>query len=203
VVGGDTPKHLMKRADPGEHDVQTELYSFFTTRASTFKEWGLGIDQYFITVRIFAFVLLFAGLLTLPNLMFYRSRDYSPNPKTRVSFFLQGSAVCTTTEWIVCSDCANHLWSHQGLDPKLAFWTDPTTGQNTTLVQRYDCNGGQFNQGIFSFVCFLFSAVALVVIDLYLDAREVRIDEDKYVTNVVLDNFVSQCIRISHYIVQE
>jgi hypothetical protein len=169
----------MKRADPGEHNVQTELYSFFTTRASTFKEWGLGVDQYFITVRIFAFVLLLAGLLNLPNLLFYRSKDYSPMPQYLPRFFLQGSAICTSTDWVVCSNCSQHKWSRQGLKPKLAFWTDYSTGQNTTLVHRYNCNGGQFSQGLVSFICFIFLAGALVVIDLYLDAREVRIDEDK------------------------
>jgi hypothetical protein len=179
VCGGETAKHIMKRADPGEHEAQTELYSFFTTPSSSFVEWGLGVDQYFITVRIFAIVLLFAGLLCLPNLMFYGSKDYSPVSKSGLSPWLQGSAICKTAEWIVCSDCANKRWSRQGLSPKLAFSIDPSTGQNTTLVQRFDCNGGQFRQGLFSFACLIFLSVTLIIIDLYLSAREVRFDEDK------------------------
>lgn len=104
LTGGETAKHILKRADPGENEVNTDLYSVIRTPSTSFIEWGIGVDQYFVTLRIMAVILLIAGLIHLPNLMFYRSTDYCPASKGDISVSLQGSAVCTNYEWVSHDD---------------------------------------------------------------------------------------------------
>jgi hypothetical protein len=100
LTGGETAKHILRRADPGENEVSTDLYSVIRTPSTSLIEWGIGVDQYFVTLRLMAVVLLIAGLIHLPNLVFYRSSEYCSASKSDISWSLQGSAVCTSYEWV-------------------------------------------------------------------------------------------------------
>lgn len=180
ISGAGTASHTMKRADPGENQVSTELYSFLRTPARTFIEWGVGIDQYFITLRIMAVILFFAGLIHLPNLIFYRSDEYSPLTKTGISSWsLQGSAVCETFEWVACTDCRLGRGRVRPDGQRFGFALHPTTGLNTTLVERFDCDVAFLSQGTYNWACMIFLVVSMLLMHMYLSAREVRLDEDK------------------------
>jgi hypothetical protein len=138
-----------------------------------------------------AFVLLIAGLIHLPNLMFYRSNEYSPLEKAGISLSLQGSAVCTNYEFVVCSDCLDKKWYNQPEGgQRIGYSYNAATGANTTLIERFDCKGGYLAQGIVNWVCLLFLVFSMVLIHLYLGAREVRFDEDKYVEE---ENWNGKC----------
>jgi hypothetical protein len=90
-----TANDVFRRAEPGESGA-TELYSPFTTSSSSLIEWGVGVDLYFSSVFMLSMVMLVAGLMHLPNILFYKSEAYSPNGKDGISFTLATSAVCTT-----------------------------------------------------------------------------------------------------------
>lgn len=194
LAGGETAKHILRRADPGESDVNTELYSVLRTPSTSLIEWGIGVDQYFVTLRIMAVVLLIAGLIHLPNLTFYRGTDYCAAPQDQLSFSLQGSAVCTSYEWVVCNDCAtNPDRTRRSQDDTngIGWALHPITGTNTTLVQRTNCQGGYLPQGIPNWVCLLFLTFSMMLIHRYLGAREVRFDEDQITSSdytVVVQN---------------
>lgn len=108
-VGQQTAEHIKRRAEPGESHQPTELYSPFFTSSSSFIEWGIGVDLYFSTVGIMSIVLLIAGLIHLPNLLFF-ANDYDQN---RGSLSEDGSlklsAVCNSRKWVVVS--VLNLWS--------------------------------------------------------------------------------------------
>lgn len=86
-------------AEPGENQMPTELYSPLTTPLSQMGDFGLGYGIYFSTLRSYAFLCLFAGILNLPNFFFFASSDYNgdSDQSDLVSFMLRGSAICTGT----------------------------------------------------------------------------------------------------------
>jgi hypothetical protein len=172
--------HVQRRADPGESE-PTELYSMFTTPASAFIEWGVGMDLYFSTLRMMSLVLLVAGLMNVPNILFYSSTDYSPEGRTGTSWTLDSSAVCTSGQWVVCTDCNLTLdRPFSGVqEEELDRFRVALDG--TVLVLRNTCVGGQFPQGMLNWGTGIFLVIMVSLISMYLLAREVRSDEDKYV----------------------
>jgi hypothetical protein len=168
----NTGAHMLRRCEPGE-TMETELFNPFRAHSSCFIDWGIGIDLYFTTLRVMAMALLVAGLIHIPNLMFYRSTDYSPAGKRQGSiptWSLYGSAVCTTYEWVACTDCAGRSWT--------TGWAN-YTADGSLLIRRSACNGGNFQQGLVNWSVLLLLTGVLVFLAIYLGAREVRTDEDQ------------------------
>ena len=178
-MDGETAKHILRRAALGDSSIKSELYSYIMTPSRSLIEWGLGVDQYFISLRIMSLVLFVAGLIHLPLLIFYRSNEYCDEDKDGISISLKGSAVCTATEWVACSDCLTRKWLSIEEQRRSAVALNPITGQNVTLIERYNCNGGALTQGSLNLACFFCLVLAMYLINLYLSAREVRVDEDK------------------------
>jgi hypothetical protein len=177
-VGDQNAAHVLRRCEPGETQ-ETELYSPFRTRGSIFVEWGIGVDLYFSTLRIMAGVLFAAGLLHIPNLRFFRSKEYSPagkGPKNGLNWSLYGSAVCTTREWVACANCTAKEWSSPVEEQRFGNYT----ADSTILIERSDCNvDSLLEQGIVNWVVLFVLTLVLIVLAIYLGAREVRFDEDK------------------------
>jgi hypothetical protein len=83
----------LKMAEPGECQLPTKLYSPLQTPLSQLGDFGLGYGLYFSTLRAFAFWALLAGIINIPNMMYFASDEYSPG-KNDLSPFLEGSAIC-------------------------------------------------------------------------------------------------------------
>lgn len=154
----------------------TELYSPWRTPASAFIEWGVGIDLYFSTLRSVGLILLVAGLINLPNILFYGGADYSPDGKSGLPFTLRTTAICTTGEWVVCPDCQEDQFRFDQVSPSDRF---RVSVNGTVLVLRNACDGGQLPQGMVNFATGWFLAIVLGLVSIYLRAREVRFEEDK------------------------
>lgn len=167
----------MHRAEPGESVLKTELYPAFTTPQSSLIEWGIGIDMYFSSIRLLGILLLLAGLIHLPNAFFYASDQYNPGGRsTDMAFSLQGTAVCTSGEWVVCNESCQGKWNSTNAESQ-RYLTDG----DTILVFRNSCDGGQLQQGMVNWVALVFLLVTIAFSAYYLRAREIRFDEDKYV----------------------
>lgn len=141
--------------------------------------WGIGVDLYFSSLRIMSIILLIAGLINIPNILFYASDDYSDGSQMDLpSFSLIGSAVCTTRDWVVCINCTESSYT---TDLEKEWFGRPQNGQSdTVLVQRNGCNAGDFmRRGMVNYATMVFLGVVMAVVGLYLKAREVRFDEDK------------------------
>jgi hypothetical protein len=176
-VGGNVADHALHRAEPGENSQETELYNPFTTPQSSFIEWGIGVDLYFSSLRALAFVLLVAGIISIPALMYYAGSDYNIQDKqsSDVSFSLLGSAVCTSQEWVVCTDCEAEPFNDD-INERERFGV---ADDGTILVQRNLCEGVVYQTVITHWVTLIFLTAVVMILSLYWSAREIRFDEDK------------------------
>lgn len=180
-TGENEADQVLRRAEPGDTG-ETELYSPFTTSAASFIEWGIGVDLYFSSLRALGYLLFLAGILNIPAIRYYASSDYSPNLQKDFmeSTFLWGSAICTTDEWVVCGDCLDEKgeFNNESARKRLAIASD-----NTVLALRNMCAGVAKNTVITHWVTLLVITVIMILLSLYWRAREVRFDEDKYVSS--------------------
>lgn len=190
-VGENAGANAFTRAEPGEHEALTELYDPFRTPQKAFIEWGSGVDLYFISLIFFAFFMLIASLINIPSMLYYASDEYNNDvPKNNATdaltgtganfwFAMKASAVCTNTQWVVCSDCIYDQW-------KQDVWRFATgvssDGVPVTLVVRNTCTGTQFENGFTNYATLLFALVFIALTSLYLRARSVRFDADKVTT---------------------
>eukprot|EP00978_Attheya_sp_CCMP212_P011031 scaffold26928_cov46-Attheya_sp.AAC.1 len=94
----------LDRAEPGECHVPSKLYSPIFTPLKQMGDFGLGIGLYFTTLRALTILTLVAGLVNIPNLIYFQSDEYSDS-QPGVTIFLKGSAICTNTVWVPCPDC--------------------------------------------------------------------------------------------------
>lgn len=171
-------EHVLRRAEPGENVEDTELYNPFTTPASSLIEWGIGVDLYFSSLRSLGFLLFLAGLMNIPSIMHYASDEYSENGQSSLeSMTLKGSAVCTTTDWVVCdpATCTAELFDDDGNERK-RFGVAP---DGTVLIERNLCDGVTYQTLLTNLFTLFFITIVMVLLSLYWGAREVRFDEDK------------------------
>jgi hypothetical protein len=175
LVGENHSGEVMRRAEPGESAEKTALYPTYTA-SSSLIEWGIGVDLYFSTVRFMAWILLVAGLLHLPNAMFYASDEYSPDGgNDDLPVALRGSAICTSGAWAVCPTCDPNVWTTSTAEKERFIITD----DGTQLVFRNTCDGAQLPQGMVNWVVLVFLTCAIALVAFYIRARSVRFDEDK------------------------
>ena len=88
----------LQKAEPGERDKPTKLYSVVNTPLTQMADFGLGYGLYFSTLRSFATLSLVAGLLQFPNLFYFNGSGYGGNQTQEiVPGLLQGSAICNST----------------------------------------------------------------------------------------------------------
>eukprot|EP00977_Amphora_coffeiformis_P002720 scaffold521_cov167-Amphora_coffeaeformis.AAC.11 len=114
--------HRLEIAEPGERQHRTKLYSPISTPLSQMGDFGLGYGVYFSTLRYYAVLCLLAGLLNIPNLLYFASDEYNAvGHNDSTSFLLKGSAICTDVTWVPCPDCPQDYkyqkftfskWSH-------------------------------------------------------------------------------------------
>ena len=164
---------VLHRAKQGEREEKTELYDPFFTPQSALIEWGTGIDLYFVSLKVFATLLLIAGLINIVSMSYYDSVSYNgEDAQDEVDFLLKGSALCTNTAWVVCENCKPDQWS---LD-KSRF---ATSADGTTLVLRNLCRGAASVNGMASFCTLVVLLVSFSLLFIYLRRREIRLDEDR------------------------
>lgn len=90
----------LDRAEPGENLIPTKLYSPIFTPLSQMGDFGLGIGLYFSTLRGLTIMTLLAGLINIPNFLYFSGDTYSLG-QPDVLPFLKGSAICTNQIWVV------------------------------------------------------------------------------------------------------
>jgi hypothetical protein len=92
-----------ERAEPGEGDVPTRLYSPMFTPHKQLGDFGLGIGLYFSTLRAIAVVTFLLGLVSVYNISYFASEAYLPdNLRLNIgTMLIRGSAVCTNTRKLI------------------------------------------------------------------------------------------------------
>lgn len=174
-VGDQAADTVLRRAEPGEFEAETELYNPFSMPQSSYIEWGTGIDLYFISLKFFAALMFIAGLINISSIAYYASEEYNGDSELNVALPLRGSAICANTAWVACSDCKESDWSRD----KGRF---AQAADGTILVLRNLCVGAEVENGITNFTTMLFVLFAVALFSYYLRLREIRYDEDKVTT---------------------
>ena len=148
-------------------------------------DWGLGIGLYFSTLRAITVLTLLAGLLNIPNLMYF-SRDYSDDQPGLRSVLLRGSAVCTDTGWVVCrGDDSNNndtsCTSGNFEDNRFATGykidnnDNNITASTATFALRNFCEGATIQTGMVNFSTLIFVLLGIVLLSLYLRHMEIAL----------------------------
>lgn len=168
-VGAVSAGKMLRRAEPGETEHETELYKPLATSQANLIEFGIGTELYFQTCAMLCLMFLLAGMANVTNVHYYAEK-YSGD-KSR-GWALEGSAVCTLTYWAECIDCTEDQFSGEAADRY-------AVSQNGTVyVLRNNCQFG-LEQGIVNWATWVFFFLFLAGMSLYLRAREIRFDEDK------------------------
>jgi hypothetical protein len=87
-------------ANPGELNKPTYLYPLCATPENDLADFGEGIGIYFYTLRMLAIIFAVAGILSLPNILFFASTQWDAQKDSRFHL-LQGSAICSDQIWRV------------------------------------------------------------------------------------------------------
>eukprot|EP00527_Entomoneis_sp_CCMP2396_P005983 CAMPEP_0198140732 /NCGR_PEP_ID=MMETSP1443-20131203/3854_1 /TAXON_ID=186043 /ORGANISM="Entomoneis sp., Strain CCMP2396" /LENGTH=982 /DNA_ID=CAMNT_0043803251 /DNA_START=336 /DNA_END=3284 /DNA_ORIENTATION=- len=173
--GTEEADHVQRKAERGETEEGTRLFSPWTTKSSSFIEWGIGIDSYFSSLKMASFMLFVAGLLNWYVMRYYASSDYSEDKDGGLSVFLKGSAICSTFEWAVCPNCTSSEFDTND-DTKVKYGV---AADGAILVLRNACGDDLLGVGLVNYCTFFLLAICLMLMSAYLTAREIRSDEDK------------------------
>jgi hypothetical protein len=139
------------RAPPGETK-ETKLYSAFRTPQSSLSDWGIGMGMYFSTLSSLTVIFFLAGILSIPNIVYYSSDQYDSNRQNNFSLLkiLKFSTICTSREWVKCDGCDSNEWDNIFTKSYYGTAEDPTTGENVTLINQTTCLPAQFTQGMWN-----------------------------------------------------
>ncbi len=165
----------LRRAEPGEKDFPTRLYKPIFTPHAQLGDFGLGLGMYFSTLRALTVMTLIAGLLNLPNILYFVSDDYNVamSQKENVnSWFVQGSAICVDTTWVPCPDCNGTLSDSRVLRA--------TNGiEEITFALKNNCDGAIEQVAFINLATLALIFFGTIGLNLYLRRMEIIYDEDE------------------------
>uniref|UniRef100_A0A7S4VQZ8 CSC1/OSCA1-like cytosolic domain-containing protein n=1 Tax=Ditylum brightwellii TaxID=49249 RepID=A0A7S4VQZ8_9STRA len=182
-VAGQAPE----RALPGESN--TELYGVWSTPTHWLKDFGIGVGLYFTTLKLMAVIFFLAGCISIPNIMFYASDEYSgPGGQdsvlqSPVMSLARGTMICTKREFVACPTCTESQLGN--------VFDFAKTPDNTPLVLRTLCEGAELTQGMVNWASFIFMVIAFALIALYQSQIEIRFNEDQVTVtdySIVVEN---------------
>lgn len=170
----------LQRAEPGESKFPTKFYSPLSTPLSQMGDFGLGVGLYFSSLRAIALISLVAGLINLPNILYFASDVYSAN-QPDVSFLLKGSAICTEQVWVPCPTCP--IDNYDNTRDRIAgtITVTPDGGELQTLVfaLKNTCDGATMNVGIVNLASLGFIMLATLALSMYQKRKVVEFDEQE------------------------
>ncbi len=140
-------------------------------------DFGLGVGLYFGTLRAFTLLLILAGIMNIPNFMFFAGPKYSDRQKG-MAWWLKGSAACNVHEWVPCMDCLDNSPLHEREEVRLQTVTN-ADGQVMTFVLKNMCDGAQFRVGMVNFGTILLVICGMVAITVFLKKKHVEFDLDE------------------------
>lgn len=169
-------KDVRQKAEPGESSAETRLYDIWSTPEKDLADMGVGIGIYFFTLRCLAIVLLLAGCLNIPNLMFYNSDLYNHDEEGGVPNVLQRSAICTDHHWAACPTCSRDDWDYF---PRTFDRYAETEDGQLKFIKTNLCHFGYW-LGFWNWLSIVFIAIALYVVCFHIiKRREVAYDEEE------------------------
>ncbi|KAL9181404.1 hypothetical protein ACHAXT_010209 [Thalassiosira profunda] len=174
---GFVPLGKLDRAEPGETQLPTRLYSPLFTPLTQLGDFGIGVGLYFTTLRAVAVIALIAGCINLPNIFYFASEEYSKG-QPGVITLLKGSAICTDQVWVPCPTCTVDQF-HEARGRIAGATTVTPSGELQTLVfaLKNACDGARFQVGIVNMASLGFILVSMVLLTLYQRRKQLHFDE--------------------------
>jgi len=159
----------MDRAEPGENETDTRLYSPIFTPLDQMGDFGIGIGLYFSALRFFSILMLIVGIISLPSVHYYAAYDYSKYQSNIQSYILKGSAICTDTSWVSCPTCSS------------ANFENDRTKNNSTGVYylKNNCECPPFFQGMINWSVVIIICLGFLVNKRLQQQMSKAFDEDE------------------------
>ena len=120
-------------------------------------------------------MLLFAGLLSLQNMVYFYSDEYSDG-QPGVEVFVKGSAICTRTEFVPCPDCSPRDFS----EDRFAAFFDIQSREILTFVLKNRCDGARVQQGMINLASVIFMAIGVLFVHLYMSRQALLFDKEEH-----------------------
>jgi len=140
ISASPNQKQRYYRAEPGEAGHQTRLYPIWRTPLEDMADFGIGVGMYFSMIRYLAVMCFIAGCISIPNIIFFQSDQYSDGQKGISSFKNLGSAICTRTAYQPCPSCTvddmkerGNGWIIEGSSP------DPDNDTTVMFIKKNQC----------------------------------------------------------------
>lgn len=173
----ESSRDYLRKAEPGEKDKPTRLYSVLTTPESDLADWGIGVGIYFFTLRSLGIIMLLAGLINIPALMYYGSEEYS-DPLAKMNFrALKTSAICTDSTWVPCPRCSREQWDSF----PSTFDRFAESDEGLKFILRNNCNIDR-KIAVVSYISLLFVCISVYVLQKITKRRERFFDESSQTT---------------------
>lgn len=177
---GSFDRHDLQRAEPGESDIETRLYHPLCTPLSQMGDFGLGIGLYFSTLRALTILTFLAGILNIPNFIYFSGPEYS-NSQSGIPDLLKGSAICTLKQWVPCEGCQPTEFDRHRFATAVSVQNETGlfTPLNATFALRNNCAEIALEQGMINYGTLLFIVFGIMVMNVYQKRKEVEFDEDE------------------------
>mmetsp|Transcript_16628 Transcript_16628/g.24577 ORF Transcript_16628/g.24577 Transcript_16628/m.24577 type:complete len:880 (+) Transcript_16628:121-2760(+) len=170
----------MKKAEGGETK-PTVLYSIWSTPEREMGDFGISIGLYFYLVRVLGFIMFIAGLMQIPNILYFASEEYGQDLVDRVDFGNYnkiGSAICTDNAWVACPTCQEDDW--KSLSGKLLNFVN--TEKGLIFVLRNYCTI-RLREGVVAFTTMVFVIIACFLVINRSGKRAITLDENEQTTS--------------------
>eukprot|EP00557_Chaetoceros_sp_GSL56_P010713 CAMPEP_0176478664 /NCGR_PEP_ID=MMETSP0200_2-20121128/1309_1 /TAXON_ID=947934 /ORGANISM="Chaetoceros sp., Strain GSL56" /LENGTH=987 /DNA_ID=CAMNT_0017874621 /DNA_START=38 /DNA_END=3001 /DNA_ORIENTATION=- len=178
----------LERAEPGERRHPTDLYTFFETTGECLNDWGIGVALYFNTMKVMAMALFLAGVLSIPNMLYFRSSDYSGEDRdlqvpsilgqgsaTSKFFTVPVSAACNSFSW---AECESGYCNEQKLIREEIPYLKSSDG-TTILVQENECDELTLRVGMINYAVIILLVVITFLFSIYQAKKQVIFDENQ------------------------
>jgi hypothetical protein len=130
------------------------------------------------TLRAIGYILLVAGCISLFNVLYFASDEYSIPGTINSNPLLYGSAICTNTTWELCEDCSctNETQGWQRTN------RCANTTEGLTFILKNNCleRDGAFRKlGLVNFCTVIFLVISIFSLGVYLKNQTIKFDEDE------------------------
>jgi len=169
--------------NPGKKHDKTKLYSPLFTPMSQMEDFGIDIGLYFYTLRAVIIMTLIAGLINIPNMLYFSGPEYSDNSQNDINWYLVGSAGCNANEWVPCPDCQT-----QNFDHNRRIIVQSKGGVNLPYLLKHTCGAQddghdtgnmRFEDSLISLATTIFIVASLVIISIYQNKKEIAFHKDE------------------------
>ena len=123
--------------------------------------------RYFSTLRAITILTFFAGLLNIPNLMYFSGPDYSNGQPGVDATLTLGSAICTNAVWVPCADpCPTDSVSFAS--SRIRRMNHTETGEEMTFTLKNLCTGATIEQGFVNYATLILVLIGIFAFSIYL-----------------------------------